>query len=341
MFEYVLLPPVAEQILGRRYADYAGGGSDWGELVRERGWERTVRQYVADRLDLAETLGHDMMYVCPNPLPPSEGSPQPQAELPDDPVERVRRRVEWAESAPSEPADDSFLVYRLLKEEMERRGMDLPILAPAYGHGVWTDTDLMQTMLLDPELAHRHYRATTKRMIPLVDRYIALGIDQIGVGGDFAGSRPLISPEAYRTFIMPEVHTLSRRIHEAGRWSVNASDGDLWSVLDDFLLGCEVDGYLEIDMSAGMDLRRLKAAYGDRITFYGNMDCGNILSFGTEDEVRRLTREIIEGGRGDGGHVFCCSNAITASVPLANYLAMVNEYRDTFGLPSIGCGVME
>ena len=69
----------------------------------------------------------------------------------------------------------------------------------------------------------------------------------------------------------------SRRIHEGGALAVNACDGSLWSVLEDFLMGCEVDGYIEIDWHAGMDLKKLKTSHGTRITFYGNLDCGNIL----------------------------------------------------------------
>ena len=43
----------------------------------------------------------------------------------------------------------------------------------------------------------------------------------------------------------------------------------------------------------------------------------------------------LRAGRGNGGHIFCCSNAITASVPFANYLALVNAYRERFGLPRL------
>ena len=331
-FEYVLLSPLADRLLGRPYA--ADGG--WPAAARDLGWEGAVRQNAVDRLDLAALLGHDMLYVTPNPRPPrpptESPTPPPQ---PEDPVERVRRRNERAAAANPEPPDDSLLVYGVLKEEMARRDADLPILAPAYAHGVWTDVDLMQTMLLAPEVAHEHFAQATRRSLARVEKYVALGIDQVGVGGDFAGNRPLISPEAYRTFIVPEVRKVSRRVHAAGRWAVNASDGNLWPVLDDFLFGCEVDGYLEIDLHAGMQLRALKAVCADRVALYGNLDCGNILSFGSPDAVRRHTLECIEAGLGGGGHILCASNAITASVPLENYLAVVGAYRGRFGLPPI------
>ena len=330
IFEYVLLSPVADALLGRRYA---GDPANWDSLVPEVGWQAAVRRSAVDALELALLLGHDMMYVLPNPLPGDRPppSPEPAAGTPD-PVERLRLRNAALEGCPP-PPEDAFRVYACLQQEMTRRGVDLPLLAPAYAHGVWTDVDLMQTMLLAPEVARRHFSLATERALAMIETYLALGIDQIGVGGDFSGTRPLISPVAYREFIVPEVRRLSRRIHAANAYAVNASDGDLWPVLDDFLFGCEVDGYLEIDMHAGMDLGRLKNVCGDRITLYGNLDCGNILSFGSVDEVRRHTIACLEAGMGSGGHILCASNAITGGVPLKNYLAVVNAYRDVFNMP--------
>jgi hypothetical protein len=331
IFEYVLRSPVADQLLGRAYA---ADPDNWDNTVGEKGWKAAVRQSGVDQLELALLLGHDMIYVVPNPAP-ADTSPGPEDEPhdgPEDPVMRLHLRNERATSAPP-PSDDTLLVYVYLREEMDRRGVDLPILAPAYAHGVWTDVDLMQTMLLAPEVAHRHFSLATDRSLTVIWKYVSLGVDQIEIGGDFSGTRPLISPEAYREFILPEVRTLSRRIHEANRYAVNASDGNLWPVIDDFLFGCEVDGYLEIDVHAGMDLGELKEICRNRITLYGNLDCGTILSFGSRGDVRRHTVACVEAGMGDGGHILCASNAVTASVSMENYLTVVNTYRDYFGLP--------
>ena len=84
-----------------------------------------------------------------------------------------------------------------------------------------------------------------------------------------------------------------------------------------------------------MDFKRLKERYGDRGLFFGNMDCGKVLSFSAPKEIRALTYEILYAGWGSGGHIFRTSNAITASVPLATYLARVYAYREKHALPSI------
>lgn len=308
---------------------------DWTRAVREQGWEKAVRRLADDYLDLARAFGHDLMYVTPNPRPPDQparASPKRGALPPDDPVEKVIARTRTAQETYRGVDDDTLLVYRLLKADMARREMDLPILAPAYTHGIWTDTDLMQTMLLAPEAAHDHFAFATRRAGDWIECYLALDIDLIGIGGDFAGNRPLISPENYRLFIVPELRGLSDRIHRAGKYAINASDGNLWSVMDDFLIRSGADGYLEIDSHAGMSLSRLKAEYGGRVTFLGDLDCGNLLSFGTKGEIRDAVRDCLDAGRGGGGHVFTASNAITDSVSVANYLAAVNAYRDYFGL---------
>ena len=117
--------------------------------------------------------------------------------------------------------------------------------------------------------------------------------------------------------------------------AVNARDGNLWDVIDDFLVATGVDGYLEIDLHAGMDLKKLKQHYGDKTTFYGNLDCGNILSFGSTEDIKRHIIDCIEAGLGNGGHILCASNAITASISLENYLTVVNAYRNYFNLKPV------
>lgn len=344
IFEYVLLPPVAEQVLGRPFVEYLGGMEEWLDQAAEAGFEKALRAYARGRVEIAARLGHDMICLSPNPVPGAAYSYDPLSEIgaqftvaaEGDPVERlIRRNRQVADTMLGAPPGDSYLVYDLAREEMKKRDLDLPILAPAYFHGIWTDSDLMQVMALEPEVAREHFALATRRALAAIEDYARIGIDCIGIGGDFAGVRLLISPTAYRQFIVPEVRTCARRVREIGAWSVNASDGNLWPVLDDFLGGCEVDGYLEIDMSAGMDLGRLRAGWGDRITFLGNMDCGRILSFSSPGEIRGVTLAILNAGWGNGGHVFTASNAITASVPLANYLAMVNAYRERFSLPAL------
>lgn len=344
IFEYILLPPLTVEILGRHFHEYLESAGPWIEEAATIGLEKAVAKYVNARLDIAEKLGHDLLFISPNPIPGGTYFYDPLKEIgaqfnlrdEGDPVARLRERNEKVKAMLlGKLPEESYLVYHMLGREMERRGIELPIAAPAYFHGIWTDADLMQSMILDPEAAREHFVLATERAFNVIDDYIKFGIELIGIGGDFAGNRLLISGQCYRDFIVPEVRKCADRIRAAGMFSVNATDGNIWPVIDDFLIKCGVDSYLEIDMKAGMDLRRLKADFGGSITFFGNMDCGTVLTFSTPEQIADLTVDIIESGIGNGGHIFTASNAITASVPMRNYVSMVNAYRKRFDLNPI------
>lgn len=306
----------------------------WDKHVEEKGWEDSVRQWAIDRLDIAKFFGHDMLCQVPNQAPPAKIDALPDdSPATDDPVEIVARRNRRNQEFPSQMPEDCLLIYDFLQQEMKKRSVDLPILAPAYSHGVWTDINLMQTMLLEPQVAHEHFSIATESCEKLINAYFKRQITLIGIGGDFAGNRPLISPESYRTFIMPELKKLSDKIHLNNAYAINTSDGNLWSVIEDFLIGTDVDGYLEIDLHAGMELKKLKDLYGGKITFLGNLDCGNTLSFASPDAIRKAVIQCLEDGMGNGGHIITASNAITDSVPVENYFAMANAYREYFSIP--------
>jgi len=337
IFEYVIASErISSLVLGRQ-ASFL----HWDKVLREKGWKQAIRQLALDRIDIAMSLGHDLLYQSPIAPPRKPALSQASKIREDDPVGKVRERNARKKESPQTFDEDSLLIFSTLKDEMRKRDISLPILAPAYAHGIWTDIDLMQTMILEPQIAHEHFSLASESCERSIESYAKIGIEIVGIGGDFAGNSPLISPECYRKFIMPELRKLSSRIHATGAFAVNASDGNLWSMIEEFLNGTSVDGYLEIDSHAGMDLKRLKTAFGKSFCFLGNIDCGNILSFAKPETIRMTVLKCIEDGLGDGGgHIFTASNAITDSVPPENYLSMANAYREYFELKplSLHCG---
>lgn len=344
-FEYVMLSPAIRCLMERTpfgdrfrdYTDYSDMRAQWQEMKKELGTEGALKKYAQWRVDLAIVLGHDAMLVNPNPssiaYPPLNITHSYDT---SDPGEELMARNLYNEASVSRVPDDSFLIYHILKEEMRRREVELAIIAPLYFHGIWTDTSLMQAMILAPDAVHRHYELATERAFRYLKYYIEAGVELCGIGGDFAGNRMIISPESYRTFIVPEVRRVSDAAREAGIFTINASDGNLWDVLDDFLFGCGADGYIEIDAGAGMDLWALREKYGGKITFFGNIDCGTLLSFTSPEDIRETVFKCLDDGCGTmGGHVFCASNAIVLSIPAENYFAMHNAYNDYFSLPRL------
>ncbi|HMR66914.1 MAG TPA: uroporphyrinogen decarboxylase family protein, partial [Anaerolineae bacterium] len=67
---------------------------------------------------------------------------------------------------------------------------------------------------------------------------------------------------------------------------------------------------------------KLKAEFGDRLSFHGGIDIIKTLPRGTAEEVRAEVRERVQGLGKNGGYILASSHHIQPDTPLANVLAM-------------------
>ena len=72
-----------------------------------------------------------------------------------------------------------------------------------------------------------------------------------------------------------------------------------------------------------MDIEEVKSHLAGRACILGNIDCRDLLPFGTEEEVERVTRETIEKAAPGGGYIISSSNSIHPGCKPENYIAMV------------------
>jgi uroporphyrinogen-III decarboxylase len=83
--------------------------------------------------------------------------------------------------------------------------------------------------------------------------------------------------------------------------------------------------------ATGMDPRKLKERWGDRITFWGGgIDTQRVFPFGTPDEVRAQVLERLEIFSPGGGYIFNTIHNIQAKTPVQNIIAMldaINEFN--------------
>ena len=96
------------------------------------------------------------------------------------------------------------------------------------------------------------------------------------------------------------------------------------------LIECGVDILNPVQISAaGMDPVRLKAEYGDRLTFWGGgIDTQRTLPFGTTDEVRAEVKRLMDIFAPGGGFVWGTVHNIQAKVPAANIAAMFESVQE-------------
>jgi len=151
-------------------------------------------------------------------------------------------------------------------------------------------------------------------------------------GTDFGTQNGLfISPDAYRDLFQPFHKQINAFIHKNTSWKTFIhSCGAVVRLIPDFIeSGFEVLNPVQCS-ACGMDARKLKDAYGDRLTFWGGaVDTQKTLPFGTARQVYDEVRGRIDILGRNGGFIFNAIHNIQAKVPIENVLAMFKAYRDS------------
>jgi len=148
----------------------------------------------------------------------------------------------------------------------------------------------------------------------------ALGVNISGC--DFCSAQgPSVSPATYREVVIPALKLIVDACHERGMYYFYTSDGNFWPVAADLFEVAGVDGWLETDRSAGMDLRRLRERFPS-VTFQGNIRV-QVLHRGTRDDVVREVTDCLDVAHELGGVIVGASNLIMPGTPPENILAIL------------------
>ena len=150
-------------------------------------------------------------------------------------------------------------------------------------------------------------------------------------GTDFGTQRGLfISPAAYRDLYKPFHKALNDFVHANTNWKTFMhSCGSVVDLIEDFIeAGFDILNPVQCS-AEGMDPRRLKERFGDRLVFWGGgVDTQKTLPFGTPQEVYEEVRRRIDLFGAGGGFVFNTIHNIQAKTPVQNVLALVRALQD-------------
>ena len=143
-------------------------------------------------------------------------------------------------------------------------------------------------------------------------------------------SGPVFAPDFYEKHIFPRYEWIMEPVVDAGKKIVFVSDGNL-------------DVFLERLMEfpfAGLMFENPATPFERVLETWGEAGRGFIgginterLTFGTPEEVRAHTREVIEKGREYPGFILSSCGGLHGNIPLANLLAYF-EARNEMGCPA-------
>jgi uroporphyrinogen decarboxylase len=126
----------------------------------------------------------------------------------------------------------------------------------------------------------------------------------------------------FRQFIAPYLGEMARHIHQLGGRVLYHSCGAIGPFIPDLIeLGVDVLDPIQ-PVSADMAPERLKAQYGNRLSFHGGMDMQKLLPFGTPEQVEAEARRYCEVLGKTGGYLLGPAHLFQPDVPPENMLAV-------------------
>ncbi len=180
----------------------------------------------------------------------------------------------------------------------------------------------------DPDYVHAFYQRKLENMlanIALFAQAVGDNVDIVRTGEDYGTQKGMmIAPAAFDNIISPYYHKLFDWIHENTSWKVFFHCcGGIYPIIPRLIdMGIDILNPVQTS-AAGMDPARLKAQFGDRLTFWGGgIETQTVLPFGTQDEVRAQVHERMRLFGPGGGFVFCPIHNIQPGTPVDNLLAM-------------------
>ena len=246
----------------------------------------------------------------------------------DADAERKWRLEDFVDEEPPEPDESELEMIRYVMHELGdthyvigRHGGDptFPVLGgQERGLMMWVE---------EPEIIKRAIEVATERVLARDRWLIREGVDAVHPDSDYSGTNgPLVNPRILRELSLPAMRRHCEASHSQGVQIIKHACGNNWAIMDLFV-EAGYDAYQGIQGGAGMDVRRLKEAYGDRIAIWGGVQIESLV-LGTPEDIRRDVEYALRYAAPGGGLVLSSSHAIVPGSKYDNFMAMLDVARE-------------
>lgn len=187
--------------------------------------------------------------------------------------------------------------------------------------------EFCEELMLDPDAFQRRAENQSAYGIEVSKRCRDLGADAVFTPSDIADNSGLFfKPDQMERFILPYAKRWAAAVHGMGMYAIMHSDGNLMNGLA-ALADTGLDALQAIDATAGMEIAEARRVVGSRLCLCGNVDCGLLLR-GTPAQVFAATGTLLASQGHTGAFSLGASNAVQKEVPIENYRAMIEAWRN-------------
>ena len=176
-----------------------------------------------------------------------------------------------------------------------------------------------------PELVERMVRHRAAVQGARDRHFIRPGQDGALWGADYAfNSGPFISPQDFRRIMLAPIQERVRSVHALGQLVLKHACGNNEKLLGMFR-EAGYDCYQSLQVSAGMELEKVRRLVGPEMVLWGNLPL-EVLQGGTPEDVRKAVRRTVAAGKRVGRFIFGTSHSVAVGTPYDNFRAMADEF---------------
>ena len=209
---------------------------------------------------------------------------------------------------------DESLLDALLRAYRDEIGDEFMLGFAADGtYGIPDGANLLgfvHRLVDEPDQVHEEAKRHIDDALARARRMFAAGADVVWMGSDYAmNAGPFLSPAMFGEFVTPYLREVIAGFRDIGLYVIKHSDGDIRPIMADIVSG-RPHAIHSLDAIANIDIREIKALYGDRVALIGNVPHGP-LQLRQWDKIEEAARYALAyGGVAQGGYIYSTSNAV-------------------------------
>ncbi|MHB9071540.1 MAG: uroporphyrinogen decarboxylase family protein [Sedimentisphaerales bacterium] len=250
-------------------------------------------------------------------------SPPAKESLTDDDIAALYKQLETFDDSQFEVADHICNVFADTRAVLFR-GLNLSdIFFRPFGGNM--SHRLMMTVAAPDEIK-KLWDFIVQYNVMLMRKCAQKNIKIVMAGHDFGTTKNcFFSRQTVQDLFIPPIKQICDEARKLGLHIFLHSCGWIWSIMDD-IIDAGIEGYQSIQESAGMDTKKVKTLYGDKLTLWTGIQCETLVdgaASDVEEEVHRLVNICKPGG----GFIFGSTNSVQYGAKTENYLKSIDTVR--------------
>jgi len=224
-------------------------------------------------------------------------------------------------------------------QAVEQQGDRRAIIAHIWGIVEGTSTFLgiencWLNLGMEPQLMVAWFDRYADWLCELVDSCIDAGVDIITLSDDWGSNQNMLfSPHMWRKMIKPYAARVVQHARSRGIPVNLHSDGYILDIMDD-LIEMGYTSLHPVQESSGMDPRKIKDEYGQKIVIYGSLDVVDGLYTHQGQELDQYITDRFEIYAPGGGFIYNTGHFVQPDIPpqrLMHAYTVVNELAQKYG----------